>query len=132
MPNHASTSLCHPTETRALSVKEYAAIQGFPEEWTFCGTPAEQYAQVGNAVPVRLGEVAGNVIALQLDELSGRRWRPYVKKAEAYRIVYIQSHVRRRRWYKNGEVLVWERGKNNGHVAYSAPKTARKDGALLG
>ena len=61
MPNHASTSLCHPTETRALSIKEYARIQEFPDEWEFCGTTSEQYVQVGNAVPVRLGTIAGQV-----------------------------------------------------------------------
>ena len=47
MPNHAGTALCHPTLLRALTLKEYALIQEFPEGWEFCGTPAEQYAQVG-------------------------------------------------------------------------------------
>jgi DNA (cytosine-5)-methyltransferase 1 len=32
MPNHASTSLCHPSEVRALTLREYAAIQEFPAE----------------------------------------------------------------------------------------------------
>src|SRR3546814_11119470 len=50
MPNHASTALCHPIETRALTVKEYARIQEFPDDWVFCGTAAQQYAQIGNAV----------------------------------------------------------------------------------
>ena len=54
VPNHASTSLCHPTDVRALSLKEYALIQEFPDDWEFCGTPVQQYEQVGNAVPVRL------------------------------------------------------------------------------
>ncbi len=69
MPCHASTSLCHPTETRALSLREYARIQEFPDEWTFHGTKAQQYAQIGNAVPVRLGRVAGEVIAEALDRV---------------------------------------------------------------
>ena len=59
MPNHASTSLCHPTELRALSLKEYALIQEFPEGWEFCGTPMQQYTQAGNAVPVRLAARGG-------------------------------------------------------------------------
>ena len=54
MPNHASTALCHPIKTRALSLREYARIQEFPDDWQFCGTTSEKYAQVGNAVPVRL------------------------------------------------------------------------------
>lgn len=69
MPCHASTSLCHPTETRALSLREYARIQEFPDEWAFHGTKAQRYAQIGNAVPVRLGRVAGEVIAEALDRV---------------------------------------------------------------
>ena len=61
MPNHASTALCHPVETRALSLREYARIQEFPDEWEFSGTVSEQYRQVGNAVPTRLGKIAGCV-----------------------------------------------------------------------
>lgn len=62
MPNHMSTSLCHPTETRALSVKECAAIQEFPANWTFHGSTSEKYKQIGNAVPVGLGRVMGGVV----------------------------------------------------------------------
>lgn len=69
MPNHASTSLCHPVETRALSLRECACLQGFPKAWKFIGKPVNQYRQVGNAVPVKLGEVCGNVI---LDVFSGK------------------------------------------------------------
>ena len=66
MPNHAGTSLCHPTETRALTLREYVLVQELPPDWEFRGTPSEQYAQAGNAVPVRLGKVAGNVIVAHL------------------------------------------------------------------
>jgi DNA (cytosine-5)-methyltransferase 1 len=130
MPNHASTSLCHPTEVRALTLKEYALIQEFPQNWEFCGTPSEQYAQVGNAVPVRLGTVAGNVIAGELDALRLRRWQPLAGTSEAYRIVYIQSHVRTRQWYKGGKTFVWEDGAENDDAQYDAPQTLRKISAL--
>jgi DNA (cytosine-5)-methyltransferase 1 len=130
MPNHAGTSLCHPTEVRALTLKEYALIQEFPEDWEFCGTPSEQYAQVGNAVPVRLGKVAGEVIARELDTLSLRRWRPLAATPEAYRVVYIQSHVRTRQWYKAGKTFVWEDGRDNDDAQYDAPQTLRKITAL--
>lgn len=69
MPNHASTSLCHPTETRALTLRECARIQGFPDNWTFLGTVSQQYKQVGNAVPCKLGEICGQVL---LDVLEKR------------------------------------------------------------
>lgn len=126
MPNHASTSLCHPTETRALSMREYARIQEFPDAWEFAGKVSEQYAQVGNAVPTRLGRVAGDVIAQSLDALAQREWQPYAERPQAYRVVYVQSHVRTRQWYKSGETFVWEDGEDNGGACYAAPKTKRK------
>jgi DNA (cytosine-5)-methyltransferase 1 len=126
MPNHASTSLCHPEETRALSVREYARIQEFPDKWSFAGTLSQKYAQVGNAVPVRLGAVAGSVIAESLDALRARRWRPYAGGGSDYRVVYIQSHVRTRQWFKNGETLVWNDGESEQVATYAKPKTVRK------
>lgn len=129
MPNHASTSLCHPTECRALSIREYARIQEFPDDWVFRGKTMEQYAQVGNAVPTRLGLVAGELIAAELDKLSGRKWQPYANTPEAYRIVYVQSHVRTRQWFKAGETFVWEDESDN-RPNYAAPKTRRRSKRL--
>ena len=126
MPNHAGTALCHPNDVRALSLKEYALIQEFPEDWVFCGTPAQQYAQVGNAVPVRLGEVAGTTIATELDGLRERGWTGYSKKPTSYRVVYIQSHVRTRQWYKDGHTYVWQDGQSNSSATYNSPQTLRK------
>jgi len=124
MPNHASTSLCHPTETRALSLREYARIQEFPDDWVFCGSTSEKYAQVGNAVPVRLARVAGEIIAAQLDLLRNRAWKPFPKPAEPLRKVYVQSHIRTRQWYKDGETCVWT--EDGDAPKYSSPKTLRK------
>ena len=126
MPNHAGTALCHPTEVRALSLREYALIQEFPRDWELRGSTYEQYAQVGNAVPVRLGEVAGEVLASALDKLAARDWRPYPHKPDAYRVVYIQSHVRTRQWFKAGRTLVWSDKGNTGDVYYNGPVTRRK------
>ena len=126
MPNHASTSLCHPTETRALTLREYACIQEFPDDWKVCGKTSEQYVQIGNAVPVRLGKVVGEVIAQNLDLLRERNWKKWPKKPEAFRIIYVQSHVRTRQWFKGGKTLVWHDGEENGHATYQPPKTKRK------
>ena len=125
MPNHASTSLCHPTEIRALSLREYARIQEFPDDWEFRGTTQERYTQAGNAVPVRLGRIAGQVVATELDRLSGRNWEPDNEQPEAYRIIYVQSHVRTRQWFKDGETFVWL-DRENDNPTYAAPKTKRR------
>lgn len=61
-PNMPATDLCHPKELRPLSVQEYKAIQQFPDDWWFAGNILEQYKQIGNAVPVGLGHMAGNAI----------------------------------------------------------------------
>ena len=126
MPNHASTSLCHPVEVRALSLREYAAIQEFPRDWQFCGTASQQYAQAGNAVPVRLGEIAGQIVAEQMDRLARREWQPYARAPQHYRIVYVQSHVRTRQWFKKGQTFIWEDGEDNAHASYEAPQTLRR------
>jgi DNA (cytosine-5)-methyltransferase 1 len=130
MPNHASTSLCHPTETRSLSLKEYAHIQEFPPEWEFVGRTAEQYAQAGNAVPVRLGRVSGEVVVGALDELRVRGWQSHKNAPAVFRVVYVQSHVRTRQWFKGGETFVWNDGSGSQDASYSPPKTKRRTSRL--
>jgi len=58
-PAQKQTERCHPDETRPFSVREYARIQTFPDDWDFCGAMAQQYKQIGNAVPVNLGREVG-------------------------------------------------------------------------
>jgi DNA (cytosine-5)-methyltransferase 1 len=54
-PAQKQTERCHPKETRPLTVREYARIQTFPDDWEFAGSVSSQYKQIGNAVPVNLG-----------------------------------------------------------------------------
>lgn len=61
-PAQKSTCLCHPTELRPLSVKEYARVQQFPDDWIFEGSTTDKYRQIGNAVPVGLGYAIGNAL----------------------------------------------------------------------
>ncbi|TDG37980.1 DNA (cytosine-5-)-methyltransferase [Pedobacter changchengzhani] len=58
-PAQKQTERCHPEETRPFTVREYARIQTFPDEWKFEGSLAQQYKQIGNAVPVNLGKEVG-------------------------------------------------------------------------
>ena len=57
-----ATLLAHPTEMRSLSVQEYARIQQFPDDWKFQGRLSDIYKQIGNAVPVGLGYIAGKTL----------------------------------------------------------------------
>lgn len=47
---------------RRITMKEAAALQGFPEEWEFCGSKANKFQQIGNAVPVIFGRVIGQTL----------------------------------------------------------------------
>ena len=58
-PAQKQTERCHPTETRPLTIREYARIQTFPDYWQFEGSMSDQYKQIGNAVPVNLAFAIG-------------------------------------------------------------------------
>lgn len=58
-PAQKATDMCHPSLNRPLSVRESARLQGFPDDWFFCGSVTDQYRQIGNAVPVPLGRAIG-------------------------------------------------------------------------
>jgi len=58
-PAQKQTERCHPDETRPFTVKEYARIQSFPDEWGFSGSMNQQYKQIGNAVPVEFAKAIG-------------------------------------------------------------------------
>ncbi len=52
----------HPTQPRGLSPREAARIQTFPDNYFFRGSQNKWFAQIGNAVPVKLAEVIGKSI----------------------------------------------------------------------
>lgn len=52
----------HPWEARGLSPREAARIQTFPDDYVFTGAQNMWYAQIGNAVPVKLAKAIGDGI----------------------------------------------------------------------
>jgi len=65
----------HPTQNRALSLREAAILQSFPDDYQFFETGKEISTRsictmIGNAVPVRLGEIIGNSFKQHLTDLN--------------------------------------------------------------
>jgi DNA (cytosine-5)-methyltransferase 1 len=103
MPNHAGTSMCHPTELRALTVGEMAAVQEFPRDWSFAGSPTDKCRQIGNAVPVRLGFVTGKVVDSLLDEIEEKG--VYAPSLGQSTMTHVRPHVRTRTFFRAGRVF---------------------------
>lgn len=68
----------HPTQDRAVSIREAARLQSFPDSFIFIGTKDKQYQQVGNAVPPFMANAIAEKLAEQLknvlskeDDLNG-------------------------------------------------------------
>jgi DNA (cytosine-5)-methyltransferase 1 len=58
----------HPTQPRGLSPREAARIQTFPDDYVFMGANNGWYAQIGNAVPVKLASIIGQQIIKNLND----------------------------------------------------------------
>lgn len=56
----------HPTLDRAISIREAARLQTFPDSFVFCGSKDKQYQQVGNAVPPLMAKAIAKQLAATL------------------------------------------------------------------
>ncbi|WP_340154103.1 DNA cytosine methyltransferase [uncultured Marivirga sp.] len=98
-PAMPATDLGHPEEDRPLSVQEYKRIQEFPDTWEIQGSLINKYKQIGNAVPVSVGEAIGRLI-LELNEgkvsenLPNFKYSRYLKTADQE---FIQDFLSRSR-----------------------------------
>ncbi len=64
----------HPFEDRTISVREAARIQSFPDSVRFAGPPTAAFRQIGNAVPVLLGEALGHSILSSIEANTTSNW----------------------------------------------------------
>jgi DNA (cytosine-5)-methyltransferase 1 len=63
---HPSSNRCiHPFQHRALTPREGARLQSFPDTYEFVGSTAQVVKQIGNAVPPMLGRVLAEAIRAQ-------------------------------------------------------------------
>lgn len=95
-PTMPATDLAHPVEDRPLSVEEYASIQEFPNDWKICGSILDQYKQIGNAVPIKLGEAIGRTI---LDDMAGNKYMIFNFPYSRYKLtdeVFWEKDIRSR------------------------------------
>jgi len=70
-PVQKATMLCHPTQDRPLSVREYMRIQQFPDDWKIAGRLNDCYRQIGNAVPLGLGKAIGQMLIAVAEQRTG-------------------------------------------------------------
>ncbi|WFR62974.1 DNA cytosine methyltransferase [Paenibacillus amylolyticus] len=56
----------HPVKDRAVSIREAARLQTFPDNFVFMGSKDAQYQQVGNAVPPLLGRAVADQLLYYL------------------------------------------------------------------
>ena len=80
--SHCLDEFVHPIYNRALTVRECARLQSFPDSYDFCGGPyltphihndiQDKYEQIGDAVPPLLSYAWGNCISGILKKYSAR------------------------------------------------------------
>lgn len=109
-PNSKATLLCHPTELRPLSLREYARLQQFPDNWKFAGSTKSQYRQIGNAVPVGLGAALGRAVLAAWNRRNGKKPlgvvetlnKELIRKMSARPITILNPPTMRQTKSKNG------------------------------
>jgi DNA (cytosine-5)-methyltransferase 1 len=94
-PTGRATTLCHPNELRPLSVKEYAKLQQFPDNWKFAGSTAQKYVQIGNAVPIGLGAAIGDML-LKVSKEVEKRGEEAIETSRLGKVVCLDAVLDKR------------------------------------
>jgi DNA (cytosine-5)-methyltransferase 1 len=107
----------HPSEHRNLTLRECARIQTFPDDFVFCGNVSEQASHIGNAVPVLLAKVMGQVLLKDLVKAEPREGNgqvlsfvPTLSTGMSPALERVTERIRETflRKEKPGEVLLWD------------------------
>lgn len=85
-PAQKQTERCHPEETRPFTVREYARIQTFPDDWEFKGALTSQYKQIGNAVPTNMAYELGLSLVDFLNQIYQMGYHSEIAKIETMAI----------------------------------------------
>ena len=59
----------HPTQVRSISLREAARVQSFHDGYIFCGSPSQQWIQLGNAVPPVLAEAIAKSFSRAMERI---------------------------------------------------------------
>jgi DNA (cytosine-5)-methyltransferase 1 len=65
-------SYVHPVTNRAISLREAARLQSFPDRFQFLGHSGDQFQQVGNAVPPLMAAAVARAIRKHIEERAGQ------------------------------------------------------------
>lgn len=91
-PAQKQTERCHPVETRPLTVREYARIQTFPDNWEFCGPLSAKYKQIGNAVPVNMAWALGRSLIRLFNDIEANFPQSAYMSSDNYRMAVHRLH----------------------------------------
>ena len=76
-PAQKQTERCHPDETRPFTVREYARVQTFPDNWELQWPITQKYKQIWNAVPVNLAYSMWIQIKEMIDKINSLPKKKY-------------------------------------------------------
>jgi len=104
-PIMKATCLCHPEELRPFSIKEYAKLQQFPDDWEFSGDVLTKYRLIGDAVPVGLANEIAKVIKDAIDgKVENQDVEDYVNNYTSER---LNKQVKKRKTKFQDSITSW-------------------------
>ena len=73
----------HYSQDRAISIREAARLQTFPDDFVFSNSLSDSALQIGNAVPIELVKASGEVFKMAIKSIKTSRAKKKVNNAES-------------------------------------------------